>query len=748
MSLTKSPEHARSKFLTGATSELRPRQLLPNLTIGVVVGLVEIVLAVSFAAIIFSGDLSSFIIYGLGLALIGAALSGAVVALMSTLPGTVGGNQDSPAVVMAVIAAGIAASLAAAGSSDQVLLATVLVSIALVSLLTGAVLFILGTFELGSLVRFLPYPVIGGFLAGTGWLLLTGSIEMLTDLSLSFNNLGSLFESDLLARWLPGLLFAAILLFLTSRYDNTFILPGMIIGGVALFYLIVWVSGTAIADIRSQGWLFGPFPSGSLWMSMPWAELDQVDWRAIALQLPNIGSLVLLSAVGLLLNSSGLEVSVGKDVALNRELRAAGIGNIFSGLVGGLVGYQQISLSTLRIRLGEGGRLVGLIAALMCLLALFVGAAFLSLFPKVIAGGVLLFLGLAFLKEWVYDAWFCLPRIEYAIVIFILAVVAAVGFLAGVGVGVVAAIVMFAFAYSQIDVVRNELTGQHVSSRVSRSPRERNFLWEEGDRLYILTLQGFIFFGTSDRLLTRVREKVEGAGGSQIQILLFDFRRVTGLDSTALRSLRRLREIALQRGLKLLVTGATPAIEEQLQRGGLDPSDVLYFHHLDQGVTWCENQLLQQEGTDNLETPSSLVQQLADLLHDTVDFQPLLSFLVRQELAAGDTLIKQGDPPGSLYFIESGQVTARLDQVGQPALRLQTMGSGHIVGEIGFYLKQRRTASVVADEDSVVYCLTRERLARMEEEHPETASLLHRLVIQLVSERVSHLTRTVDALER
>ncbi len=748
MPLMKNLERSRSKFLTGVVSELRPRHLLPNLTIGVVIGLVEIVIAISFAAIIFSGDLSSFIIYGLGLALIGAALSGAVVALLSTLPGTIGSNQSSPAVVMAVIAAGIASVLAAAGSSDKELLATVLVSIALVSLLTGAVLFVLGYFELGSLVRFLPYPVIGGFLAGTGWLLLTGSIEMLTDLSLTPNNLGLLFETDLLVRWLPSLVFAVVLLFLVSRFDSVFILPGMIIGGVALFYILVWLSGTSIAEFRTQGWLFGPFPSGSLWMSPPWAELGQVNWKAIALQLPNIGSLVLLSAVGLLLNSSGLEVAVGKDVALNRELRAAGIGNIFSGLAGGLVGYQQISLSTLHIRLGEGGRIVGLIAALMCLLALVMGAAFISLFPKIVAGGVLLFLGLVFLKEWVYDAWFSLPRIEYAIVIFILAVIATVGFLAGVGVGVVAAISIFAVAYSRIDVVRNELTGQHVSSRVSRSPRERNFLWDEGERLYILTLQGFIFFGTSDRLLTRVREKVEGAGGARIQILLFDFRRVTGLDSTALRSLRRLREIAFQLGLKLLITGATPAIEDQLQRGGLDPNDVLYFRNLDQGVTWCEEQFLRQVDEDNLETPTTLVQQLADLLPDKVDFEPLLSYLVRQELAAGDFLIKQGDPPGSLYFIESGQVTARLNQADQPALRLQTMGSGHIVGEIGFYLKQRRTASVVADEDSIVYCLTREQLTSMEEEHPETASLLHRFVIQLVSERVSHLTRTVDALER
>lgn len=748
MTIINNPAQIRSRLVSRIRTEFQPRQLLPSLTIGVVVGLVEVVVAISFAALIFSGELSMYIDKGIALSLIGAAISGTIVALLSTLPGTVGGNQDISAAVMAVIATGVAGALTASGAPEQQFLATILVSIATITLFTGVFFYFIGHFELGNLVRFLPYPVIGGFVAGTGWLLLTGALGLMTDQSSDLSKLINMLDMRSLVHWLPGLVFAVVMLILVDRLDHVFILPGIILLSILLFYIVVWLSGASISEVRAQGWLFGPFPDEVLLQPIPWGMINQVNWQVIVSQLPNIGLLILLSAVATLLNAGGLEVAIRQDVSLNRELRAAGLGNILAGFAGGLVGYQQISLSALRIKAGEGGRLVGLIAAGICLITLFVGATFLSYFPKVIAGGLLLYLGVAFLKEWVFEAWFRLPRIEYAIVLFILVVIATMGFLAGVAVGVVAAIIIFAVAYSRVNVVRNEISGQYASSRVSRSPRERQFLRTQCNRLHILKLQGFIFFGTAESLLNRMRGQLVNTDGTNFQDLLIDFQRVVGLDSTALRSLARLREMVVDQGGKILVTGATASIGELLSKGGLPPNEsVLFFQDLDQGMAWYEDNLLKQTNLADLETPTSLVRQLADVLPYDIDFQPLLPYLERRQLAAGEYLIRQGDPPGNLYFVEAGQVSALLEIPDRPPLRLQTMGSGHVVGEIGFYLEQTRTASVVADEPSIVFFLTREALDRMEQKAPSTASALHRLIVHLVSERVSHLTQTIDALE-
>ncbi len=79
-------------------------------------------------------------------------------------------------------------------------------------------------------------------------------------------------------------------------------------------------------------------------------------------------------------------------------------------------------------RIAPDRRLVGLISAGLCAACLIFGSTLLTLFPKPVLGGLLLFLGLAFLVEWVYDAWFKLPRIDYLIVLFILLAIATVGF--------------------------------------------------------------------------------------------------------------------------------------------------------------------------------------------------------------------------------------------------------------------------------------------------------------------------------
>jgi SulP family sulfate permease len=108
----------------------------------------------------------------------------------------------------------------------------------------------------------------------------------------------------------------------------------------------------------------------------------------------------------------------------------------------------------------------------------------------------------------------------------------------------------------------------------------------------------------------------------------------------------------------------------------------------------------------------------------------------------------QADKPDNVYIVESGQVTAQLEYADRRPLRLESMKSGRVIGELGFYLGQKRTAAVIVDEPSVVYLLTAANLSRMEAEAPKIASYFHRVIIQLLSERTTHLIRVVSALEK
>jgi sulfate permease, SulP family len=182
-------------------------RLLSVVTTGLVAGLLEIVVAVSFGALIYSGDLSAFVGHGIGLALLATLINISFIALFATLPGTMGGSQDLPVAIMAVAAVSIARQLSG-NVPPQAIFVTVVAAIGVTTLATGACLLALGHFRMGRLVRLLPYPVIGGMLAGTGWLLTTGAIATMTDQPLGL----SLLQAEMLPRWLPGVLFAVALL--------------------------------------------------------------------------------------------------------------------------------------------------------------------------------------------------------------------------------------------------------------------------------------------------------------------------------------------------------------------------------------------------------------------------------------------------------------------------------------------------------------------------------------------------------
>jgi SulP family sulfate permease len=212
----------------------------------------------------------------------------------------------------------------------------------------------------------------------------------------------------------------------------------------------------------------------------------------------------MMSLIGFLLNASSLELAIRQDVDLNRELQAAGFANLLSGLGGGMVGYHALSLSTLSYRIGARGRLPGLLAAAICTAPLIAGSALLAFFPVPILGGLLLFLGLDFLVDWVVEGWSRLSKPEYGVVLLILVVIAAADFLVGVAVGLVATIILFILSYSRINVVHHAGSGAEIRSNVERCTYHRQVLAEElGPYIYILELQGFIFSGRRTRCWTR-----------------------------------------------------------------------------------------------------------------------------------------------------------------------------------------------------------------------------------------------------
>ena len=737
---------ARTAAPTGAA---KPTAWLTGLLAGLVVGVVVVIVAISFAVLIFSGELAPYAPQGISLALFTAAVMAGLIALTSSFKGMVATPQDVPAAITALIAASVVAALPAE-APEGVVFATVVAAIALTSLASGVFFLALGFFKLGGLSRFIPYPVIGGFLAGTGWLLFKGSVGVLSDVPLRVDSLGVLLDPATVARWLPGLVFGLLLLVVLRRTSHFLALPALLVGAIIVFYAMLLATGTSIAEATSRGWLLGPFPSGDIWKPLGPQSLAAVEWGTIRAEVPSMLAVLLAGMVALLLNATGLELVVQRDIDLDRELRAAGAANVVSGLGGGLVGFQTLARSALGHRIAPASRIVGLVSAALCAVCLWFGSTLLTVFPKPVLGGLLLFLGLAFLVEWVWDAWWKLPRFDYLVVVAILLAIATVGFLEGIGLGIAIAITLFVVNYSRLDVVRSALSGATYASNVQRPPKHARALRVHGHELFILRLDGFLFFGTANQLVERVRDRMGEGGLPAVRYVILDFRTVSGIDSSALLGFAKMRQLAENHAADLIFVQTPDEIRRQLEANAMRSGDgvaVHWFPELDRAVEWCEDQILTARGFALDEPAVPLEQRLAASLI-SVDSARLMSYLERMEVPESAVLTRQDEPADDVYLVESGRVAVQTSLGGQDPVRVLSMGPGAVFGQEEMYLGSSRTASVVAESAGTIYRLSAGALHRMETDDPQLAIALHHFMARTMTERLVAIRRRLKEVMR
>ena len=727
------------------TKDSTVSDFIPSLIAGTISGIIFVVSAMALAALIFTGPLSSYLPQGIGILLVGSIIFALFSALTATYPLILSAPQDIPIAILALMAVSIGAGINGQMVAEEAF-QFIFVAIGVTSVLVGLFFWILGRFRLGKLVRFIPFPVVGGFLAGTGWLIVKFSFTMMTDIDLTLVNLEHFIESDILFQWFPGLVFAVVMLLAGRRFSHYLLTPGILTGSIILFYGLMFAQGFTFGELENRGFLLGPFPEGGLFPGFPFEYVPDFRWDLFLVHLPAIATMMILSAISVLFNYSGLELIVKEDFDLDKELRLTGYSNILVGIAGAPAGYLTLNETSLAYNLGSRSRLPSIIVAVFCGIALLIGAQALSIFPKVILGGLLLNLGLEFLVEWLVDTWKRLHKSDYLVIVLILIVIGTVGFLEGIVIGLLMSIALFVINYSKVEVVKYELTGKTFNSNVERSEYLRKILDDNGDQIFILPLQGFIFFGTANKLLQRVLDRIESDTSNSMKYLLSDFRQVTGMDSSAVNSFNKLKIMAENHQFEILLCGLDQDINEQLLIEGIIPDDsntIQTFVDLDHGLEWCEEQIIQTVLKDSGDL---------DRLRDNSQFRNMLSdiseYLEEQDVSEDMVIIEQGKKAGGIYFLESGHFTVRLDSGKGEQIRLKTLGPGTVVGEVSLYLGSEASASVVTDVDCRIYYLSKENFKKLQLEAPEKTTMLHSYVVKLLSDRLAESNATIQALLR
>lgn len=708
-------------------------KLLPAALIGAVAGIDNITAALAIGALLFSGPLSSGMGLGVGVILVGGVLLAIFVSLRSVVPNSVAQVQET---TIAVLGASILAMVLQSNADTQTNVATAVAIMGASSLVTGATFWLAGRFSLGGLVRFIPYPVVAGFLAGSGWLLVEGAASMLSGQQIGPAFLLALQEPDIMWRVLPAIGLAATAFWALLRYSNPAVLPILMMVAAAGFYVVLWWTGLTSEAARSLGHL--PELTESESIDLPTLDLlTQVDWGAVANAGPAMLVIAGLSMVGLLLNVSGLELAMGRDIDVNAELRSSGIANLLSGAVGGPSGYVGLSMTVLADRTGVTGRSAGIATALVTMLgAIFAGKLIFQV-PLFLTGGFVLFLGIGLLKEWIVDTRLRMPFSEWLIVVVILFTVALVGFTEGLAAGLLVSSAVFMYKYSRLPVVRFRGTGSELRSKVDRSPADTKHLTEHGGVIEVIRLQGYLFFGSADRIVDLVRLRLGDRTKVPLNFVLLDFENVSGADSAAITCFVKIRKLIEPDAVVAIFTNLDTELRTNLELAGIafDSDPLMRVEDdLDHALEKTEEFILRANA--DACSDQDLVAQFTSVLGPHPRIGALIGQMTKTHMAPEARLIQQGAQSADVYFVGSGRVRVEVELPNGKSIRVRSMLAGAIVGEMALYLDQARTANVIIDAPSDIYALSRADLARLEKEDPELAVLFHRLMAANLAEKL------------
>jgi SulP family sulfate permease len=715
---------------------------------GAISAVLQIAYCISFAALIFTGDLAGGFSLGLSGLIMGTVVTCAIIAITSTFSPVVGG-PDSPAVaVMSVLAASIAAGLAAKGASNEQIIINVLVALSFSTLLTGVLLYGIGALRLGQWLRFIPYPVIGGFLAASAFLLITGGMEVVTqtNLTLSPSSWEVLYSSLYGPQILIGILFAVAISVFGRWVPSYLALP------VTFFAFLLVLDGSLfglVGDSATRNaWFLPSLGELTLWWPLNAMIGERVDWGVIAQSSAEIGSFCGVMAIALLLDVSSLEVARQKSGDLDQEFRSTGLANLLASVLGGFGGSLSMNGALLLDESGATTRWAGAIVGIVCAIILFSGVDVGSIVPKAILGGMLVYLGAVILIE-LWQAPAQSSWMEWALTGVMTLVIINLGYFMGVVLGVIGACLIFALSYSRIGVIRRHLTRQEFSSNVERSPEQLRILRQEGERVHIFWLSGFIFFGSSNGLFEFIRGTIEAQKEKEKPVahVVLDFGAVPGLDSSAVLSLVKLRNYCEEHGVTLAFSGLSESMRmsfEQTDFFGTSRAHQV-FGSRNEAIEWCEDMLLLHHEVDAAST-HSFESWLTTELGGTAEMSRIAAYFQRHQLDAGELLFRQGEPADSIEILASGRLLVTASDEQGRSIRLRSMAGHTIVGEMGFYRQIPRSANIVAEEPSVVYKLTREAFNRMHAQDPAAAAVLHQLIIRLLSDRLEFANRETAAL--
>ena len=628
----------------------------------------------------------------------------------------------------------------------------------LLVLMTGLFQALFGFFKLGTLLKYIPAPVIAGFQNAAALLLLISQINMMLGLP-SGTPLGNLLNGLQLSQPLTlavGIV-TCVLIMRASRVTKR--IPPTILGltgGVVAYYLFVLLgAGESLGPVVGRIDVGLPDPHYVMAFVALFSDAEFLEFLPIlvlgAMSVATVASLDAVLCARLIATDSGHRFDG------NRELVRLGVGNIVAAGFGGIANGINLASSFANHRSGGRTALSVLIHAVVILSVIQVMSPLIAYMPRVVISAALVVVAINLFDRWTLQimrklasrevALMSSTALDLAVILLVTTVAIAMNLFFAVALGVGITIVFFLVRMSR-SVIRRAYRCDAVHSRKTRVPASMQLLSHHGSRILVLELEGPLFFGTAEKLAVYV----EQAMLENVAYVIIDLNRVNELDSTGAQIIVQMHDRITKQGRYLLMSSVRDdtRLARFLRDMGVTATltRTRMFSDLDRAIEWAEDHLILSEVGDLCERDEFPFGQLDVFAGMTDEELTNVSVMLQRKVyRKGEVVFRQGDTSRELYIIAKGSASARLKLPGSMReTRLITFAAGTVFGEIALLDQEARSATIEADEDLVCYVLDHAAFDRLAHEHPSAAIKIVSNLGRELGARLRRANRTIQEL--
>lgn len=694
---------------------------------GVAAMLVALPSAIAFGVAIVAPLGGSLGAQGAVAGILGATVLGLVAPLL-------GGRTrliTAPCAPAAAVLSALAAGFAQGGMPAE----KALLLLGMIGLLAGVIQIALGLAGIGRLIKYIPFPVVSGYLSGVGLIIIGSQVPKLLGVTGAAGLLTALGHPDLWA-WqsmvVGAVVIAAMLLMplVTTRIPATIL---ALVCGVACYGLLGLLD-PKLMTAEHNPLLVGPLTDSgvqlmdTLGIRLPTRDL--LSWETLVQVAVPAMTLAVLLSIDTLKTCLVIDAMTNTGHQPNRELIGQGVGNMASALAGGIPGAGTMGASLINISSGGTTRLSGFVAGVASLLALVFLAPLIAWVPVAALAGILIVTGFRMIDRHSLAFFFTrATRLDFMVILVVILVAIFGNLIAASGVGVALAILLFIREQTRSSVVRKRVDGVDVFAR--RHHSTGNSEWPEAmaQDSVVFELQGSLFFGTANQL----HKALEPETGSRKYVIL-NMRRVQSLDVTATHVLEQIKDQLEKNGAYLVFCDIPKDLPSGLKMkrflkdtGIVRPSNKAFaFRQLEDALKWVEERELPRREGEELAAVVSLDLSAMPLLASASQgaMAALHQAMPLREVRAGKKLFKAGSDDDSLYLIRSGSVRLGLSTARKEHRELAQLELGGIFCSAGFLQCEAPALEAVALTDVEVYALPRATLDALAVEHGALATTL------------------------